>query len=372
MKRKILHFIPSLAGGGAERQLVLLTEGLTRAGWDVHVVCFMGGTHEKALRDICGSVECLNESRRTTWLLPFRAARSVRRVRPDVLQTWLPHMDVAVAPIAFLSDVPWIVSERASGAAYVSGWLNLLRRVVVRGADMIVANSSSGAEYWAQAAPRVARRVIRNGVALSASDEVPGSPSMQSSATGHPRILIAGRLAPQKNLFRLVEALAQLRESGSQFVADIYGEGPLRASIVQQISAHERRLNAGLSTSINGYTENLESEYKRASLFVSVSLFEGSPNTVIEAAARGCPLVISDIGEHRELFDTSSAVFVDPLSPKSIAEGIRLALGCPVQSAKRAEVAFQTVRKLSVERLVSNYTSLYSELLAHAKSKGKQ
>ena len=42
---------------------------------------------------------------------------------------------------------------------------------------------------------------------------------------------------------------------------------------------------------------------KRADVFVSVSHFEGHPNTVFEAAVVGCPLVLSEIPEHHEVLE---------------------------------------------------------------------
>ncbi len=49
---------------------------------------------------------------------------------------------------------------------------------------------------------------------------------------------------------------------------------------------------------------------KKASVFVSLSAYEGCPNTVMEAMACGCPIIVSDIPEHREILDEQSALFV--------------------------------------------------------------
>jgi glycosyltransferase involved in cell wall biosynthesis len=372
MSPRVLHFIPSLGGGGAERQLGLLARGLGLLGWEVHVVCLAGGIHLAPLQQICASVECLGARRSQRLLIPFSLVQHIRSVRPAVVQTWLPHMDVAAGPAAVLSRLPWVVSERASGEAYDSHWISVIRRALVRRADVVVANSTVGAEYWARHAPNVARRVIRNGVVLPPRTESSLSESRRSQQAGLPTILFAGRLAAQKNLERLVDALARLRGAGKDYVSNFFGEGDLFAQLHEQILAHERRLQCSLYTSVNGYSQELGKEYRSASVFVSVSLHEGSPNTVVEAASHRCPLVLSDIPPHRELFDSSSAVFVDPLSVESIANGINSALECTSRSARRAEAAYRVVSQMSVERLVSDYASLYSQLLAKHGIKGSE
>jgi glycosyltransferase involved in cell wall biosynthesis len=370
MTPRVLHLIPTLGGGGAERQLVLLARGLGLSGWEVHVASLTGGIHHAGLQEVCASVECLGARKSQRAFIPFRVAKTVRRVRPAVLQTWLPHMDVAAGPVAVLSRLPWVVSERASAEAYDSGWVSVVRRVLVRRADVVVANSTVGADYWAAHAPNVARRVIRNGVVLPPESEAALPESQRRRPAGSPMILCAGRLSPEKNLSRLIDSLARLREVGQEFVGRVFGDGTLLAQLHEQILAHERRLQCSLYTSVNGYSQELGKEYRSASVFVSVSLHEGSPNTVVEAASHRCPLVLSDIPPHRELFDSSSAVFVDPLSVESIANGINLALECASRSARRAEAAYRVVSQMSVERLVSDYASLYSQLLAKHGFKG--
>jgi Glycosyltransferase Family 4 len=40
--KRILQTIATMEGGGAERQLNYLCDGLVRRGWEVHVVCLRG------------------------------------------------------------------------------------------------------------------------------------------------------------------------------------------------------------------------------------------------------------------------------------------------------------------------------------------
>ena len=70
-----------------------------------------------------------------------------------------------------------------------------------------------------------------------------------------------------------------------------------------------------------GFVPDAWAWMKRASVLVSPSLFEGHPNVVLEAAACGCPLVVSDIPAHREFLDGENAVLVDTGDPDRAGPG---------------------------------------------------
>ena len=112
---RILHLIPTLHGGGAERQLVYLAAGLRALGCDVHVGLQQGGTNLARLEAAQATVHQLNTRGNYDPRILPAIVRLIRRVRPDVVQTWLMQMDVAGGAAALLTGTPWIVSERSSG-----------------------------------------------------------------------------------------------------------------------------------------------------------------------------------------------------------------------------------------------------------------
>jgi glycosyltransferase involved in cell wall biosynthesis len=102
---------------------------------------------------------------------------------------------------------------------------------------------------------------------------------------------------------------------------------------------------------------------KAADLFVSVSTFEGNPNTVLEAIAAKCPVVVSDIPEHREFLDESTAYFATPSSADDVATAIERALGNLGEANAKAESAHRDTNRWSVESQTKEYLDLYWEIL---------
>ena len=94
MRKRVLHLIPSLSGGGAERQLSYLAPELVRLGWEVHIGFLKTGPVSTS-RNKCG-VHFHKISHRGNYdpRILSRVIRLTNRSRPNVIQTWIRQMDI--------------------------------------------------------------------------------------------------------------------------------------------------------------------------------------------------------------------------------------------------------------------------------------
>jgi glycosyltransferase involved in cell wall biosynthesis len=138
------------------------------------------------------------------------------------------------------------------------------------------------------------------------------------------------------------------------------GEGAMRPAIERLIA------EGGLEGRVRlaGYASNLWSLMKRASVFVSPSRFEGSPNVVLEAMACGCPLIVSDIPTHRELLDETCAIFVAPDDPELIARALERVIADPEEAARRAAVARLRAERYASPLIAQRYLAIYRDLVS--------
>jgi glycosyltransferase involved in cell wall biosynthesis len=123
------------------------------------------------------------------------------------------------------------------------------------------------------------------------------------------------------------------------------------------------RLGLAEKVTVSGVRSDLWGVMKAATALVSPSLFEGQPNVVLEAAAAGCPLVLSDIKAHRDVADESSAIFFRPDSPAELAGALLATLRDPAAASRRAAHALRMADGYSVGRAVTGYQSIYDQLL---------
>ena len=355
-----------MEGGGAERQLSYLAGALVAAGCDVHVALVRPGVNFGRLEASGAGVHLLGPASSHDIRLPGRLLRTVARLKPDILQCWLLQMEVLGAAAAAVTRTPWIFSERSSAGAYPATLKNRLRVLVASGASAIVANSNGGAAYWSDRASSVRRYVIANGIPFDDVASAPRAGSADGAAVDAPRVVFSGRLDAGKNAAAFLEAVRRT-SAAPAIQAFIYGDGPLRAEIERAIVANQ----LGSRVRVMGFATDLWSILKRASVFVSPSRFEGCPNTVLEAMACGCPLIVSDIPSHRELLDDDSALFVPVDDADALARAIERALEDPEAASDRAARARQRAEAYAMPLVADRYMQVYRDILASSRRPGR-
>lgn len=292
---KILFFVSSLNAGGAERVATTLANAWAQRGDDVLLVPSYMTKHS--------SFYPVGDQVRLTWLadcpgrwlsrcLPglgkwLQMRRLVRAVQPDVVVSFLTNVNVNVLIATLGMAVPVIVSERTNPAHSQSAGalLRTLRRLVYRRASVVVMQTQASIEPLRQQVPG-----LRN-VAVVANPLPPALPVAQQNTVSRSRQMVAmGRLVAIKQFDILIDAFGALAKQYPGWNLTIWGDGPLRASLEQQID----RLGLGDRVMLAGRTSEPWTVLTCADLFVMTSRVEGFPNVLLEAMALGLPCVALD------------------------------------------------------------------------------
>ena len=350
--RTILHLIPTLEGGGAERQLSMLAAEQARRGLNVHIGFRRAGIYGATLQNEGVNLHPLGDFRGFSFRFLWNLDALIRRTRPDLIQTWLTSMDILGGLAATGHRLPWLISERSSAPNYRSGPANRVRMQLSRFASGVVANSNGGLEYWKSAGPPgLVRFVIPNALALTEIQRaLPEPPPDAAGST----ILVVGRLSSDKGLSTILEAAFAIKSPVPvSFV--IMGDGEERARIDRAIS------EAGIPGRVIllPYKQDWWGMLKPASALVSMSAYEGSPNIVLEAMAAGCPLIVSDIPAHREFLDENKAILVPRGDSAALIGAVQRLLADPLAARRRADLAKADVSELTVGRAAELYEEVY-------------
>jgi len=359
--KRILHCIPSMGGGGAERQLTYISKGLIEHGWNVHVALLHAGSNFERLQKSGAIIHQLSCKNNFDPMILFQLIQTILKVKPHLIQTWLRQMDIFGGIAAIIMKRPFVVTERSCSLNYGNNWKNFLRILVARRAVAMIANSKGGKTYWADKVNHsILIRVIRNSIPFDEIAEVPiASGESMGIEPENEIILFAGRFSPEKNLSNLLNAIRQVLAQRTKSIAILFGDGP----ILNDVISMQIRSDINNRIRVIGFTPQFWDWLKRANVFVSVSLYEGHPNTVLEATACKCPVVVSDIPAHREFLDEKSAYFVSPFSPGAIAETIVEVLSNPKDAMIKAWCAFNKISQWSIESVIPKYADLYHEIL---------
>ena len=200
-----LHLIATLEGGGAERQVAYLGSELQRRGWDVTVAALRMGVNEKRLKRAGVSVINLRHASTKDPLAFVELLSLTRRLAPEVVQTWLPYMDVVGGIAASVAKVPWVATERSDPSRFPTSARTRLRHTrMVRSAKAIVANLEDAVTYY-RAHGAVGRvEFVQNGVPL---EELTSQQPADKTELGVDRasrlVLLGGRLDEAKDILTI-------------------------------------------------------------------------------------------------------------------------------------------------------------------------
>ena len=123
------------------------------------------------------------------------------------------------------------------------------------------------------------------------------------------------RLNKAKNLFLLIDAFALFSEEHPDYLLHIYGEGPLKNSILSYIN----KLGLNDKVRLLGFNTELHGIIRDHAMFVSSSDYEGISNSMLEAMAIGLPTICTDCpagGARMIIKDHVNGILV-PLRDKS-------------------------------------------------------
>jgi len=357
----IALFLPSLAGGGAEKVFLHLGQGFAERGAEVHLVLARAeGPYLPLVPDSLQVVD-LGASR-VLRSLPALVCY-LRRARPVALLSALDQANVVALWAQKLARVPTRVvvtvhntpSQATAQARTLSA--RLMRYWVkpfYPWAHAVVAVSKGVANdltNWV-GVPTDKVRVIYNPIItpelFHKAEEPLDHPWFQP---GQPPVIPgAGRLTTQKDFPTLLRAFALVRAQRSARLM-ILGEGELRADLERLAE----QLGIAEDFALPGFVQNPYPYLKRAAVFVLSSRWEGLPTVLVEALALGTPVVSTDCpsGPREILADGKWGRLVPVGDAGKLAEAILETLRQP-----KTTVDKQSLLRFTVDYAVEEYAKV--------------
>ncbi|TYC51813.1 glycosyltransferase [Zoogloea oleivorans] len=355
---RFVLFINTLGSGGAQRQIVLLARELSKVSDNVFLVHY--GNSEHMVEMLGGSsvrvVRVQAPFGRWKGFLFINLVLEFLKIRPTHVVSFIDAPNKIFGALAFLifRRVVWVPSERnlVVGSSFrETFWRSLL----YRRARNVISNSHSQNKWMHENISSQAAKcsVIINGVPGEMfSDEI------CTAENGEIKKFVAlGRLGYQKNPMLLIDTLRLLLpEVRKSIFVDWYGEDDpdspgLRESLESTVKLYE------LPIRFHRATRDVSAVLDSADAFILCSRFEGTPNVVLEAMARGKVVLASSVSDVPLLLSQGRGFLFESESTVGFSKAILDCLSQPMDKALKMgeDARFFVKHECSATSMSKNY-----------------
>lgn len=222
-----------------------------------------------------------NEAKRLLWFRSF-----VKRENPNLILSFLEPYNIRVLLSTIGLHIKTIVAERNDPRVVNGTWImNKIEKTIYRLADGILVQTQTIADFF-DGALKKKTTIIYNPVSIDKS-MVGQALRVQKEK----KIVSVARLMPQKKLNDLINAFELFSKTHSDYILEIYGEGPEKENLLKEI----RTKSLEGMIHLCGTRKNIHDVICSAVLFALVSDREGMSNAMIEAMCLGLPCVCTEV-----------------------------------------------------------------------------
>jgi glycosyltransferase involved in cell wall biosynthesis len=297
------------------------------------------------------------------WVAAWRRlARAIRQTHPAVVHAHGVRAAAAALPVARLTRIPLVVtvhglhSLRRSDSAVVRFW----NRRILRAARAVLVLAESDRQLIRRDRLADPDRVHL----VTAAFEPRSFPSKRRAraalAFSRSDVVVAwiGRLSAEKAPLAFLEGMREAQHPRVRAV--LAGDGDLRAEVNRAAAVPGMRERVR----ILGWLDDPSELLAATDILVSTSRWEGLPMSVLEAAAAGCALVLTDVPGNRDVAGAGvPAVIVPPGRPGELAAAIDELAADPSRRAGMGKEASRVAReRFTPEALAEGVLSTYGAL----------
>jgi GalNAc-alpha-(1->4)-GalNAc-alpha-(1->3)-diNAcBac-PP-undecaprenol alpha-1,4-N-acetyl-D-galactosaminyltransferase len=279
----------SLAGGGAERVLAEIANGLADRGHEVAVVSFdsAGSTDFYPFRHSVGRQRLgIGDTARPSRTLDTvrqvcGLRRTVLRSAPDLAIGFMHSAYIPLSVALAGTGIPVIASEHTVYAHYAD---KPVQRSLLRLTSSLMSKFIGISDEVRSGFPQA----VRAKMAIIPNPVSAGAVARADPAGGAEKVLLTvGRLSQEKGHETLIRAFARVQGAFPEWRLRIVGEGVLRPNL----EALVQDLNLSHRVFLPGATNNVTAEYLQAQVFVMPSTYESFGLATAEALAHGLPAI---------------------------------------------------------------------------------
>ncbi|MEM8677195.1 MAG: glycosyltransferase family 4 protein [Cyanobacteria bacterium P01_G01_bin.67] len=364
---RITLIINSLLGGGAERAIVLLAEGLAKLQHQVTLITFSDSSSDfyqvpaKVSRvelGIIGKSENLLEAITNNIRRFIILRQGVESSQPDIVISSLRITNVSVILALLSKNYPIVVTEQNDVRVFSKGavW-ETLRRLTYPWCSKVV-SVSKGVDEGIDLPPSK-KAVIYNPIAVKEDHTTPDLPPEVDLNKNW--IVSMGRLTYQKGYDLLLPAFSKIAGKHPDWQLIILGRGELR----EQLEKITDDLNLSEQVVFTGALKNPSAVLKQGKIFVMASRNEGFPLAHGEALACGLPVIATDCpsGPREMIRQDLDGILVPNQDIAALAQAMDSLMSNEQKRQQLAMRAPEVLARFGQDKIVAEWDNLIDQLV---------
>lgn len=364
--KKILFFINSLIGRGAEKVLVDLVNYLSEnPGYEIELISIFGGVHEKRLSKRVKYKKIIKTERRVLKKIFMKAFCCMPKgVFREVFIKG--NYDIEVAYLeGFPTKVIATGNTNSKKIAFVHcdvSTVDFVKAVYKNNNDCLDEYSKFESVCFVSEVAkkgfekRVGRldnfKVVHNIINVDEIRDKAQKSEREVFETKGLKIITVGSLSKEKGFDRLVR-IASVLENKYDFEICIVGEG-LQRRIVENLI---KELNVK-SIKLTGFSDNPYAYMNQADIFICPSYSEGYSTVVTESLILGLPVLTTDCAGMEELIGNDGCGIITENSEQGLLDGLENVLRNPQVIKGLKERAVEKSKGFSLEKSVLEYKAI--------------
>jgi len=316
-KEKVICITDSFNSGGAQKQMVMLANGLLSKGYEVSTLQYYDLNFFSNLLN--RNIVVLKTIHKNKIIRVFNIIKILYEERPNIIITYLhgPNLYASLYKFFF----PWrkvrlITGERNFDINGLS-IRGLLYRIPHLIANKIVCNSNKQRELLL---PYFGDKLvfIANG---TKSDKIFVKEYDDDTSSAKVNLILSGRLMEQKNPIGLFKAILEIKDK-LDIIVHWYGEIYYNLPIYKKAMSFLNKNDLENNIIFHKQNDDIYTEIKKYDGLILPSFYEGCPNAIIDGMFCGVPILASDVSDNSIYLDHQKELLFDPLNPIDIASKI--------------------------------------------------
>jgi glycosyltransferase involved in cell wall biosynthesis len=367
-KIKVVHIVPMLSPGGAERVAVHIVRGLNPRRYEPAVISFtgrLGCDLDYLLEDAGIEVRYLGKRPGFDYRMYYRLPPVLNELKPDIVHTHLHVFRYALPFLPLRKKASVLHTVHNLAEREIEPQLRWLQRYALKHGVVPVAVAEEVADSLRRLYGIQRCRVIANGIPTDgyAKPQIPRKEWRAREGFGEKDVLFVcvARFSTQKNHALLLNAFARGPACDPNAHLVLVGEGILQKSLETQAKS----LGIDRQAHFLGLRTEIPDVLGAMDVFVLSSDYEGNPLSVMEAMAAGLPIVSTAAGGVPNLLENGKeGLIVQPGDVDGLSSAMTFLSGNrELRQFLGGAAARRAKEKFDVSKMVQAYEELYESLV---------